>query len=141
MSDSRDPPASSPAARRRMQANRRRDTQPELALRRELHARGWRYRVDHPPIAGLRRRADVVFTRRKVAVYVDGCYWHSCPVHGTTAKTNAEFWASKLAANERRDRDTDRALIEAGWRVVRIWEHESPVEAADRLEAVLGDSG
>jgi DNA mismatch endonuclease (patch repair protein) len=97
--------------------------------------------VDHPPIAGLRRRADVVFTRRKVAVYVDGCYWHSCPMHGTTAKANAEFWASKLAANERRDRDTDRALIEAGWRVVRIWEHESPVEAADRLEAVLRDSG
>nr|WP_255352999.1 DNA mismatch endonuclease Vsr [Modestobacter sp. Leaf380] len=135
------PAASSPQARRRMQANRRRDTRPELALRRELHARGWRYRVDHPPVTGLRRRADVVFTRRKVAVYVDGCYWHSCPAHGTTAKANAEFWASKLTANQRRDRDTDRRLAEAGWQVIRVWEHESPTEAADRIELMLRDSG
>lgn len=131
------PTASSPEARRRMQANRRRDTKPELALRRLLHARGRRFRVDYPPLPGLRRRADLVFTRKMVAVYVDGCWWHSCPMHGTTAKANATFWARKLAANQQRDRDTDRRLSEAGWAVVRVWEHESAEEAADRVEAAL----
>ncbi len=133
------PTASSAEARRRMQANRRRDTKPELALRRLLHARGRRFRVDYPLLPDLRRRADVVFTRPKVAVYLDGCFWHSCPVHGTTARANAAFWAEKLAANQQRDRDTDRRLVEAGWTVVRIWEHESPDEAADRVEATLAE--
>ncbi|MGY1736864.1 very short patch repair endonuclease [Geodermatophilus sp. SYSU D00684] len=132
------PTASSPEARRRMQANRRRDTGPELALRRLLHSRGLRFRVDHPPFPGCRRRADLVFTRRKVAVYVDGCFWHSCPLHGTTAKANAAFWAEKMAANRQRDRDTDRRLAEAGWTVVRVWEHERPEEAAERVQAALG---
>ncbi len=134
------PAASSPEARRRMQANGRRDTKPELALRRLLHARGWRFRVDYPPLAGLRRRADIVFTKRKLAVYVDGCYWHACPIHGTRARANAAFWADKLASNERRDRDTDRRLQQAGWAVVRIWEHEKPAEAARRIEALLGET-
>jgi DNA mismatch endonuclease (patch repair protein) len=123
-----------------MQANRRRDTGPELALRRSLHARGWRFRVDYPPFPGLRRRADVVFTRRRVAVYVDGCFWHSCPMHGTTAKANASFWADKLEMNRRRDWDTDQRLREAGWTVVRVWEHETPEEAVPRVEAALGSS-
>jgi DNA mismatch endonuclease (patch repair protein) len=135
------PDTPSPDARLRMRANRRRDTKPELALRRELHARGRRFRVDYPPIKGLRRRADIVFPRALVAVYVDGCYWHSCPLHGTTAKTNAAFWAQKLATNQERDRDTDRRLTEAGWTVVRVWEHERAEEAADRVEASLGASG
>jgi DNA mismatch endonuclease, patch repair protein len=131
------PPASSPEARRRMQAARRRDTAPELALRRELHRRGYRYRVDVAPLPGLRRRADLVFSRKHLAVYVDGCFWHSCPQHATQPKSNAEWWSDKLATNRRRDRDTDRSLRENGWTVVRVWEHEDAVTAADRIEEVL----
>jgi DNA mismatch endonuclease (patch repair protein) len=89
-----------------MQATRGRDTAPELALRRELHRRGLRYRVDMPVIPGLRRRADVVFPRARVAVFVDGCFWHGCPQHATFAKSNAAFWAAKIAANKARDTDT-----------------------------------
>jgi DNA mismatch endonuclease (patch repair protein) len=120
-----------------MQANRRRDTRPELALRRILHAHGWRFRVDYPPIPGLRRRADIAFPKRKIAVFVDGCYWHACPAHGTQARSNAAFWADKLSSNERRDRDTDERLGQAGWTVVRVWEHEQPAEAAERVETQL----
>lgn len=118
-----------------MQATKRRDTAPELALRKELHKRGLRFRVDMAPIPGLRRRADVVFTRRRVAVYVDGCFWHRCPQHATDPKSNVRWWAAKLEANVRRDRDTDIRLAAAGWTVVRIWEHESAMTAADRVEA------
>lgn len=88
-------------------------------------------------INGLRRRADVVFTRSKVAVYVDGCFWHGCPVHATYPKANAAFWAIKLAANKARDRDTDMRLTEAGWLVVRIWEHEDPCVAAERVTTTI----
>lgn len=87
---------------------------------------------------GIRRRADLVFPRRKVAVYVDGCFWHSCPKHATFPKNNAQWWADKLAGNVTRDRDTDARLIESGWTVVRIWEHENPIEAADRVQEALG---
>ncbi|MPZ84010.1 MAG: DNA mismatch endonuclease Vsr [Actinophytocola sp.] len=131
------PPASSPGARRRMQAAHRRDTAPELALRRELHRRGFRYRVDFAPLPGLRRRADLVFPRKRLAVYVDGCFWHSCPEHATQPKSNAAWWADKLATNQRRDRDTDQRLRENGWIVVRVWEHENAVAAADRIETIL----
>lgn len=135
------PPASSAAVRSRMQAQARRDTEPELALRRELHRRGWRYRVDFAPVPGLRRKADLVFTRARVAVFVDGCFWHNCPEHGTVARSNAEFWAEKLSANQRRDRDTDLRMTEAGWLVIRVWEHESPVDAADFVEGALRKVG
>ncbi|MDR6911351.1 DNA mismatch endonuclease (patch repair protein) [Rhodococcus fascians] len=117
----------------RLSKQRRRDTKPEVALRRELHRRGLRYFVDRAPLKGMRRRADLVFPRRKVAVYVDGCFWHSCPIHATRPRNNARWWADKLAANVARDRDTDTRLIEEGWRVVRIWEHEDPVVAAQRV--------
>jgi DNA mismatch endonuclease, patch repair protein len=120
-----------------MQATRGRDTGPELALRRELHRRGLRYRVDAPVIPGLRRRADLVFPRARVAVFVDGCFWHGCPQHATTAKTNAAFWAAKIMANQARDADTTRRLREAGWTVVRIWGHDPPTAAADRVQAIL----
>jgi DNA mismatch endonuclease (patch repair protein) len=119
-----------------MQRTRRRDTPGEIALRRLLHRRGLRFRVDTAPLPDLRRRADIVFTRARVAVYLDGCYWHSCPDHGTKPRANAEWWATKLAANVARDRDTDLRLRAVGWEVVRVWEHEDPEAAAARVEAV-----
>ncbi|MFC7360956.1 very short patch repair endonuclease [Nocardioides astragali] len=132
------PKASSPEYLRRMQRQKRVGTKPELALRRLLHARGLRYRVDAAlPIKGVRRRADILFTKRRVAVFVDGCYWHACPTHGTEPKSNGAWWAEKLEANVLRDRDTDRRLAELGWEVVRIWEHEDPEQAAKRVEAAV----
>ena len=122
----------------RMSRQRRRDTEPELALRRELHARGRRFRVE-VALPGLpRRRADIVFSRARVAVFVDGCFWHSCPEHATSPATNAEWWGEKLRRNIERDRETDRHLADSGWTSVRIWEHESVSDAADRVEAALG---
>lgn len=118
-----------------------RDTVPELAIRSELHRRGFRFRVDRTPIPGLRSRADIVFGPARVAVYVDGCFWHSCPEHGTRPKANAEWWGRKLSRNQERDRETDRLLREHGWRVVRVWEHEDPVEAADKVVAAIESSG
>lgn len=120
-----------------MRRQAQRDTKPELALRRECWQRGLRYRVDVAPIAGLRQRADMVFSRARVAVYVDGCYWHSCPDHGTVPKANHEWWVAKLQANVRRDRDTDSRLLAAGWTVVRAWEHELVAHAADQVELVV----
>ncbi len=123
-----------------MQANRGRDTKPELALRRAVHALGLRYRVDHPlPLPGVRRRGDLVFTRARVAVFLDSCFWHSCPEHGTQPRTNADFWQAKIAGNVERDAETNHLLREAGWIVIRVWEHESPAAAATHvLTAVRG---
>lgn len=121
----------------RMSKQRRADTAPELALRRELHRAGLRYFVDRPPIKGQRRRADVVFPRLRIAVYVDGCFWHRCPEHATDPKNNAQWWADKLAGNVARDQATDIALTAAGWAVVRVWEHEDPQAAAERITALV----
>ena len=118
-----------------MLANRRRDTAPEIALRRELHRRGLRFRVDFPPLPGLRCRADIVFTRRRIAIFVDGCFWHACPDHGNVPKANREWWRAKLEANVARDRRNEQALVQAGWKVVRVWEHEPVGAAADRVFA------
>lgn len=120
-----------------MSRQKARDTGVELALRRALHALGLRYRVHRRPIAAVRREADVVFTRAKVAVFVDGCFWHGCPEHATWPKTNADFWRAKIEGNRRRDRDTDARLRAEGWRVVRVWEHEDPAAAAGRVHAVI----
>ncbi len=111
----------------------RRDTKPEVELRRALHARGLRFRVDRPVLRGVRRRADIVFGPAHVAVFVDGCFWHGCPVHATWPQKNADFWREKIETNRLRDRDTDRRLQEAGWKVLRIWEHEHIDQAADRV--------
>ncbi len=116
-----------------MVANRRRDTAPEMAIRRLVHAAGLRYRVDAKPLPSLNRRADLVFSRVKVAVFIDGCYWHGCPEHGTVARTNAEYWNEKIGGNCKRDADTDQRLSEAGWVPVRVWEHEDPAHAAGRI--------
>lgn len=122
--------------RRRMRRQERRDTEPELLLRRELHRRGLRYRVDHPiPIP--RRRGDVVFTRLCIAVFVDGCFWHGCPEHGTVPKHNSRWWSEKIGANMTRDRDTDERLEAVGWLPIRVWEHEDCIAAADRVQQAV----
>lgn len=134
---SRRPQPSSDEARRRMESTGRRDTAAEMALRSVLHRRGLRFRVDQAPIRGVRRRADIVFRKARVAVYVDGCFWHCCPVHGTWPKANADWWREKLEANKARDADTDRKLRDVGWTPIRVWEHEDPQEAADRIEELV----
>jgi DNA mismatch endonuclease (patch repair protein) len=129
--------ASSAGVRRSMQGNRSRDTAPEMALRRLLHGRGLRYRVDVRPEKALRRKADIVFTRKRVCVFVDGCFWHACPDHATTPSTNRSYWGPKIERNVARDRETDALLAEEGWTVVRFWEHEDVVDCADRIEALV----
>jgi len=130
--------ASSPAVRATMQGNRRRDTLPEMAVRRLIHARGMRYRVDARPLASLNRRADLVFVGPKVALFIDGCFWHGCPEHSSIPKTNSDYWAPKIARNVERDKDTTEKLEAAGWRVLRAWEHEEARSVADRVEAAVG---
>lgn len=125
--------ASSPATRRVMQSNRGRDTIPELRLRQEVHARGLRYRVNLRVEPDVRRTVDIAFTKLKLAVFVDGCFWHGCPLHSRSAKTNPEYWGSKIAANQARDDDTTKALRQRGWTVVRFWEHDDPKAAAIKI--------
>lgn len=129
--------ASTPGVRASMRGNRGRDTGPELRLRSLLHARGLRYRVSTRPLAELRRTADVVFPKARVAVFVDGCYWHGCPEHHRPATRNSEFWRQKIAENRRRDEETTRCLNEAGWTVVRSWEHEEPENVVTRILTAL----
>jgi DNA mismatch endonuclease, patch repair protein len=131
------PVASSPEVTARFSRQRRRDTQPEVALRRELHRRGLRF-VLHVPVPGFpRRTVDIAFPRRRVAVFVDGCFWHRCPEHATHPAANATWWRSKLDTNHQRDIETNRALESHDWLVVRIWEHEATVDAADKVEAFV----
>lgn len=121
-----------------MKGNRSLDTQPEIRLRSALHRRGWRFRKNVRIDAGSRRpRADIVFGRQRVAVFVDGCFWHGCPQHGRRPSSNSEYWNAKLQRNMERDRDTDVALAGAGWRVIRVWEHESIEDATAKVEAAL----
>jgi len=120
--------------RLQMEAQRRSNTKPELILRRALHRLGLRFRVGLS-VPGLPRRTmDIAFTRQRVAVFVDGCFWHGCPVHGVAPKNNAEWWAQKLSANKLRDDDTTQHLQASDWRVVRVWEHQ-PVD--EQVRAVL----
>ena len=125
-----------------MKANRRTDTKPELALRRALHGRGYRYRkdlrLDLP--GGVRVRPDIVFTARRVAVFVDGCFWHCCPSHGTQPASNTWYWEPKLRRNVERDRAADSALDQAGWTVVRLWEHVSLDDAVGAVVDVLSQT-
>jgi DNA mismatch endonuclease (patch repair protein) len=111
----------------------RADSAPEVALRRELHARGLRFRKH---VRGLAGRPDIVFTRARLAVFCDGCFWHRCPVHGTAPKNNADWWQAKFQANVERDRRQTAQLEAAGWTVLRVWEHEGATEGADRVAAV-----
>lgn len=140
VSSSPSPEPADDGVRRRMEGQARRDTTPELRLRRVLHRRGLRYLVDAPLPMIRRRRADLLFRGPKVAVFVDGCFWHGCPEHANEPRNNREWWMQKLEANRNRDRDTDARLRGAGWTGVRVWEHEvrGDVEtAADRVESVV----
>ncbi|MEX1142786.1 MAG: very short patch repair endonuclease [Thermoleophilaceae bacterium] len=123
---------------RRMRANRRSGTRPEVALRSALHALGLRFRKDHPiRLPDRVVRPDVVFTRQRLAVFVDGCFWHRCPTHGTAPRANSDYWGPKLARNVERDRKVDRSLTAAGWRVVRAWEHEDPAAVALTVDQAI----
>src|SRR5690606_343878 len=105
-----------------------------IALRKAVYARGLRYRVHLRLIPGVRREADIVFSFSRVAVFVDGCFWHSCPIHGSVPRGNRSWWKAKLLRNQERDAETEAMLTELGWVVIRVWEHEDPVEAAERIE-------
>ncbi|MEV7022399.1 very short patch repair endonuclease [Kitasatospora sp. NPDC093558] len=126
-----------PETRARMSHQRSHDTKIEVVLRSTLHAAGLRFRVHRRPLVGVRREADIVFGPSRVAVFVDGCFWHACPEHATWPKNNAEFWREKIEKNRSRDRDTDARLAAAGWLAVRVWEHEKAAEAAERIAAVV----
>lgn len=121
---------SSPDASRRMARVRQKGTDAEVALRQEMHRIGLRYRTDYEVLRKPRRVADVAFPGRKIAIFVDGCFWHGCPEHATWPKQNADFWRQKIEANRQRDSDTNERLRSFGWTVLRFWSHESPTEAA-----------
>ncbi|WP_455133200.1 very short patch repair endonuclease [Microbacterium aurum] len=125
-----EPWASSDAARKTMQGNRGRDTKAELAVRRLVHGAGLRYRVGARPEPDLRRTADLLFTRARVAVFIDGCYWHGCPEHFTLPATNLDYWSTKIGRNQARDLETTTLLEGLGWLVLRFWEHEPPAAVA-----------
>jgi len=129
--------SSSPETSLRMAKIRQQGTDVEIALRRELYRRGLRYRVGYEVLKKPRRVADVVFPGLKIAVFVDGCFWHGCPMHATWPKRNAEFWRQKIETNRLRDADTDRRLTEHGWIVVRVWAHESPADAAHHISKIV----
>jgi DNA mismatch endonuclease, patch repair protein len=120
-----------------MQGNRGRDTKPEVAIRSALHKKGLRFRKDARPEPSINCRADIVFLRERVAVFVDGCYWHCCPIHGVMPATNRSYWQAKLARNVERDRRNDAQLRQAGWQVVRVWEHEPSGDAALLIARVV----
>jgi DNA mismatch endonuclease (patch repair protein) len=134
----RKPPASTPGTQKSMRANRRTGTKPELALRKELHCRGLRFRKDFLiRLDGARARPDIVFTRAKVAVLLDGCFWHGCIEHGMRPKQNAALWNRKIDETIERDRRVSAALTNAGWTVIHVWEHEPIADAAGRIESVV----
>jgi len=131
------PSATNEAVRRRLQTTRRRNTLAEMALRRELYARGLRYRVDWSPLPGLRRRGDIVFVKARTMVFVDGCFWHGCPLHGTWPKANAEWWRQKIKTNIARDAHTDGVLCTAGFHVVRVMHTRTCPEPRKRIKATV----
>jgi DNA mismatch endonuclease, patch repair protein len=129
------PVPSSAAVTARMRIQRRKDTQAEILVRKDLFARGARYRVNYPVPTSRRRTIDIAFTRAKVAVFIDGCFWHGCPEHGTSPQANREWWAAKIAGNKDRDVATAARLTELGWLVLRFWEHEDPAHVASLITA------
>lgn len=135
------PAPSSAAVTAVMRGNRKRDTLPELAIRSALHRDGLRFRK-HQRVAGVDRtvEVDVCFPRHRLALFIDGCFWHGCPEHGNIPKTNSAYWAPKLDRNRARDRTVDEALSDAGWLVIRVWEHESAESVVSRVRYTLEQS-
>ena len=133
------PAPTSEVATKKMRANRRVDTTPEVKLRSALHQSGLRFRKDYSIrlINGRTVRPDIVFPRKKVAVFVDGCFWHSCPEHGSIPKSNRDYWIRKFSQNRERDQSMTAGLIATGWQVLRVWEHTKPVEAARHILEML----
>jgi DNA mismatch endonuclease (patch repair protein) len=132
------PKPSSANASAAMRGNRKNETKPEVAIRRLVHAIGFRYRIGAQIALGdLRIRPDIVLRRARLAVFVDGCFWHGCPTHGTKPRSNSDYWAKKIGRNRDRDRRNDRALRAAEWTVVRIWEHDDPSDAIARIVTAL----
>lgn len=135
------PHPSSPAVTAVMRANRSRDTAPELRLRSALHKIGLRFRKSYViRSAAMRVRADIAFPRKRVAIFVDGCFWHCCPDHGIQPSVNRRYWLPKLAHNVERDRLVDTFLTAMGWKVIRVWEHEVVEQCAARIDTILDDS-
>ncbi len=134
------PNAASEGRAANMRAIRRTGTKPEITLRSALHRLGYRYRKDHrlDLAGGVRVRPDIVFTARKVAIFVDGCFWHACPQHGRAPTVNEWYWAPKLRRTVERDRAADVALAAAGWQVVRLWEHTPLDDATAAVIAAVG---
>ncbi|MCA9562995.1 MAG: very short patch repair endonuclease [Myxococcales bacterium] len=116
-----------------MKSAKRRDTGPELKVRRRLFRMGFRYRVDISPVSSIRSRADLVFKAVKVAVFIDGCFWHGCPEHGTWPKQNGDWWRRKIEANQHRDWRVTEQLRDSGWLVLRFWEHQPADAIADEI--------
>jgi DNA mismatch endonuclease (patch repair protein) len=135
----RPPIPSSPEVSRRMSRIRTSDTEAELRIRRVLHSRGLRYRIHRRPLTTLRCRPDIVFGPARVAVFVDGCFWHGCPDHASWPKANSVWWRDKIQRTRDRDAATTKELVANGWFVLRFWEHEDPVVAADTVEEVLAE--
>ncbi|MFD7863313.1 very short patch repair endonuclease [Streptomyces sp. NPDC059783] len=128
---------SSPAVSARMSRQASRDTAPEVAVRKLLHASGYRYRLNERVPHMSRRTIDIAFTRAKVAVFLDGCFWHGCPEHATQPKSNAEWWRQKLDRNMARDAETTAHLVAEGWTVLRFWEHQTPTQVAEQVAATV----
>lgn len=137
MSLQRPPQPPTDATRKKFQQQARVDTACELAVRRALHRRGLRYRIDVAPLRGLHRRADVVFSKAHIALFVDGCFWHGCAEHRTIPANNRAWWQAKIDGNRARDSQTDELLSAAGWQVIRAWEHDDPEAVADRVESAV----
>ncbi|MEU3657019.1 very short patch repair endonuclease [Streptomyces sp. NPDC032161] len=129
---------SSPGVSARMSRQPSRDTTPEVAVRKLLHASGYRYRINARVPGMSRRTMDIAFTRAKVAIFLDGCFWHGCPVHATQPKSNAEWWRQKLDRNMARDKETTTHLESQGWTVLRFWEHESVEDVMGKVTATVG---
>jgi DNA mismatch endonuclease (patch repair protein) len=131
------PKALDPATQRRMSRTCQRDNAREVALRSLLHRRGLRFRIYRRLLPGSTRTADIVFVRARLAIFLDGCFWHGCPVHASWPKTNAEWWRNKIETNRQRDQNTDQRLRAGGWTVLRIWEHQSLDDAVARVVIAL----
>ena len=137
---SRAPSASSPLVRRVMQRNTGHETEPERLLRTFLKKAGLRFRTDTRPEPHLKIKADIVFPRQRVCVFLDGCFWHGCPIHFKVPNSHSPWWKEKIQDNARRDARQTQALRRLKWKVIRYWEHQIQPEALQRINARIGET-